>query len=342
MDAPFAAPVQDALGRAVRDLRVSVTDRCNFRCTYCMPKEVYGRDYAFLPKAEILSLEEIARLARLFVQLGTQKVRITGGEPLLRRDLPRLVEMLRGIAGLQEITLTTNGAALAAHAAALRAAGLDRITVSLDALDDAVFRRMNDVDFPVVRVLEGMEAAREAGFGPIKVNMVVKRGVNEQEILPMVRRFRGRDYILRFIEFMDVGHTNGWRMDDVVSAGEIRQRIHAEHPLVPVGANYAGEVAERYAYADGAGEVGIISSVTRPFCSGCTRARVAADGQLYTCLFATQGHDLRALLRSGLGDAAVQQAISAIWQSRADRYSELRSQATPPALPKMEMSRLGG
>jgi cyclic pyranopterin phosphate synthase len=306
-----------------------------------MPAEIYGRDHVFLPRSEILSFEEIARMVRLFADLGTQKVRITGGEPLLRRDLPRLIEMIRRIKGIQDIALTTNGSALAQQAQALRDAGVDRITVSLDALDDAVFRSMNSVDFPVAKVLEGIEAAREAGFGPIKVNMVVKRGVNDHEILPMARRFRSREYVLRFIEFMDVGHTNGWRMDDVVTAAEIRQVIHVEHALVEVQANYAGEVAERFVYADGAGEIGIISSVTRPFCQGCTRARVAADGQFYGCLFATQGHDLRALLRSELSDAAVLAALRGIWQSRGDRYSELRS-ADTVSLPKMEMSRMGG
>jgi GTP 3',8-cyclase len=341
---PVAAvflPPHDRLGRGVRDLRISVTDRCNFRCTYCMPKEVYGRDHAFLPRSEILSFEEIARVAGLFAQLGTEKIRLTGGEPLLRKDLPRLVQMLRAIEGIRDITLTTNASALATHAVALRSAGLDRLTVSLDALDDAVFRSMNDVDFPVARVLEGLDVALAAGFGPIKINMVVKRGVNDHQILPMARHFRGQQFVLRFIEFMDVGHTNGWRMDDVVSAAEIRARISAEFPLQPVVANYAGEVAERFCYEDGQGEVGIISSVTRPFCQGCTRARIAADGQLYTCLFATQGQDLRSLLRSGLPDGAVLQALAAMWQSREDRYSELRSDATV-GLKKMEMSRMGG
>jgi GTP 3',8-cyclase len=336
-----ALSVQDRLGRSLRDLRISVTDRCNFRCTYCMPKEIYGRDHVFLPRSEILNFEEIARLARLFAELGTRKIRLTGGEPLLRKNLPDLIAMLRGIPGIEDIALTTNASALAVHAQALRSAGLDRLTVSLDALDDAVFRQMNDVDFPVQRVLEGLDAALAVGFGPIKINMVVKRGVNEQEILPMVRRFRGRDFILRFIEFMDAGHTNGWRMDEVVSAAEIRQIISGEFALLPLSPNYVGEVAGRYGFADGQGEVGIISSVSEPFCSGCSRGRIAADGQLYTCLFATQGQDLRALLRSELTDAGLREAVAAMWQSRADRYSELRSEATR-SLPKMEMSRLGG
>jgi cyclic pyranopterin phosphate synthase len=306
-----------------------------------MPKEVYGRDYAFLPRSEILNFEEIARVARLFAELGTRKIRLTGGEPLLRKNLPDLIGMLRSIPNIEDIALTTNASALAVHARALRVAGLDRLTVSLDALDDEVFRRMNDVDFPVRLVLEGLDAALAAGFGPIKINMVVKRGMNEQEILPMVRRFRGGDFILRFIEFMDVGHTNGWRMDEVVSAAEIRQRIAVEFPLRPLAPLYSGEVAGRYGFVDGAGEVGLISSVSQPFCPGCSRVRMAANGQLYTCLFATHGYDLRALLRSELTDAGVKEAIAAIWQSRSDRYSELRSTATT-SLPKMEMSRLGG
>jgi GTP 3',8-cyclase len=333
--------VTDRLGRAVRDLRISVTDRCNFRCTYCMPKEVYGRDHVFLPRSEILSFEEIVRLVRIFAELGTQKVRITGGEPLLRRNLPELIRLIRAVPGITDIALTTNASALAANAAALRAAGLDRITVSLDALDDAVFRSMNDVDFPVAEVLRGIDTALAAGFPSIKINMVVKRGVNEQEILPMARHFRRPETLLRFIEFMDVGHTNGWRMDDVVSAAEIRQRIHAEHPLEPALPNYAGEVAGRWRYQDGAGEVGIISSVTQPFCQDCTRARVAADGQLYTCLFATTGQDLRALLRSELSHTAMLLSVADMWRARGDRYSELRSAQTS-TLPKMEMSKMGG
>ena len=337
---PVSAP-KDALGRALHDLRLSVTDRCNFRCTYCMPKEVFGRDHAFLPKSEILSFEELVRLSRIFVDLGVEKIRLTGGEPLLRRDLPKLVEMLAGIEGLKDLTLTTNGSALATQARALRDAGLKRLTVSVDSLDDGVFRAMNDVDFPLERVLEGIAAAVEAGFGPVKINMVVKRGVNEHQIVPMAKHFSGPDYILRFIEFMDVGTTNGWLMDDVVPASEIIALINREIPLIALPPNYPGEVATRFRHVDGGGEVGVISSVTQPFCRGCTRARIAADGQFYTCLFAASGHDLRALLRGGLSDQAVAKAISAIWQVRGDRYSELRSDATA-SLPKAEMSRLGG
>ena len=331
----------DTRNRPLHDLRLSVTDRCNFRCTYCMPKEVFGRDYAFLPKGDILSFEELARLARVFVGLGVEKIRLTGGEPLLRRDLPKLIEMLASIEGLRDLTLTTNGSALAALAKPLRAAGLRRVTVSLDALDDATFRAMNDVDFPVARVLEGIDAALAVGFAPVKINMVVKRGVNEHEILPMVRRFSGAGHILRFIEYMDVGATNGWRMDEVVSAAEIVQIISCELPLETLAPNYAGEVAQRFRHREGGGEIGVIASVTQPFCQGCTRARVTADGELHTCLFSQHGHDLRALLRGGLDDEAVQMAVSQIWRARGDRYSELRSSATS-AFPKAEMSKLGG
>ena len=339
--APSPLAPRDRLGRALHDLRLSVTDRCNFRCTYCMPKEVFGRDHVFLPKSEVLTFEELTRLTRLFVSLGVGKVRVTGGEPLLRRDLPQLIAQLAGIAGLKEITLTTNGAALAPLAKPLRDAGLKRLTVSLDALDDEIFRAMNDVDFPVARVLAGLDAALTAGFDPIKINMVVKRGVNEHEIVPMVRRFRSPHFILRFIEFMDVGNTNGWRMDDVVPATEIMARIQQAFPLEPLAPNYSGEVARRFRHADGGGEIGVISSVTQPFCSGCTRARISADGQLYTCLFTAHGHDLRALLRSGMDDSALANAIRALWLAREDRYSELRSEATI-AQSKPEMSRLGG
>ena len=290
----------DALGRPLRDLRISVTDRCNFRCTYCMPKEVFGRDFAFLDRAELLTFEEIARLAQLFVREGVEKIRLTGGEPLLRRDLERLVAMLARIRGVQDIALTTNGALLTREKAfALRDAGLDRITISLDSLDDAVFRRMNDVDFPVARVLEAIDAASEAGLTPVKIDVVVKRGENDDSIVEMARRFRGTGHIVRFIEYMDVGNTNGWRMEDVVSAREIAERIAAHWPIEPVQPNYFGEVAERWRYLDGAGEIGIISSVTQPFCGSCTRARLSADGKLYLCLFAGTGHDLRGLLRGG-------------------------------------------
>jgi GTP 3',8-cyclase len=336
----MAVPLQDALGRPVRDLRISVTDRCNFRCVYCMPKEVYGREYHFLERRELLTFEEIDRLTRAFACLGVEKVRLTGGEPLLRRELERLVEMLAAIPGL-DLTLTTNGSLLPKKAQSLANAGLRRVTVSLDSLDDEVFRAMNDVDVPVERVLAGIEAAAAAGLAPVKVNMVVKRGVNEESVLPMARYFRGSGHILRFIEYMDVGHTNGWRLDDVVPASEIVAAIGAELPLEPLEPNYSGEVAQRYRYADGSGEVGVIASVTQPFCGACTRARLSAEGSLYTCLFATNGHDLRALLRGGATDAELGEAISAVWRSRSDRYSELRSAETTE-LPKVEMSYIGG
>ena len=306
-----------------------------------MPKESFGRDHAFLPKSEILTFEELTRISRVFVGLGVEKIRVTGGEPLLRRDLPKLIEMLASIDGLKDLSLTTNGSALANLAKPLREAGLKRITVSLDALDDAVFRAMNDVDFPVARVLEGIDVAHSAGFDPIKINMVVKRGVNDHEIVPMARRFSGPHYILRFIEFMDVGNTNGWRMDDVVPAREIVTLLNREFSLQALPPNYTGEVARRFRHAEGGGEIGIISSVTQPFCRTCTRARISAEGQLFTCLFAAHGHDLRALLRSNLEDAAIAKTISAIWTAREDRYSELRSSATTHE-PKVEMSRVGG
>jgi GTP 3',8-cyclase len=330
----------DTLGRPVRDLRVSVTDRCNFRCVYCMPKEVFGRDYPFLPRAELLTFEEIERLARAFAGLGVEKIRITGGEPLVRRDLETLVEMLGRIDGL-DLTLTTNGALLAAKAQALKDAGLRRVTVSLDSLDDDVFRAMNDVDFPVARVLDGIDAALAADLEPVKVNVVVKRGLNEDGVLPMARHFHGTSVVLRFIEYMDVGHTNGWRLDDVVPAAEIVAAIDAELPLEPVEPAYRGEVANRWRYLDGSGEVGVISSVTQPFCGDCTRARLSADGQVYTCLFAVKGHDLRALLRGGASDDELAAALADIWRARTDRYSELRSAETAD-LPKVEMSYIGG
>ena len=336
-----AAPAaRDRLGRALRDLRISVTDRCNFRCVYCMPKEVFGKDYQFLERSQILSFEEIARLARVFRGLGVEKVRLTGGEPLVRRRLEQLIEMLALIPGLV-LTLTTNGSLLKRQARALKDAGLQRITVSLDSLDDAVFQRMNDVDFPVAGVLEGIEAAAAAGLAPIKINMVVKRGENEDSILPMARFFRGTGHILRFIEYMDVGHTNGWRMDDVVSAREIVAMIDREMPLEPVDPNYTGEVAERWRYKDGSGEIGVIASVTQAFCRDCTRARLSTDGKLYTCLFATAGHDLRALLRGGASDADIRMAVSGIWSKRTDRYSEVRTAQTVK-LQKIEMSYIGG
>ena len=319
----------DARGRALRDLRISVTDRCNFRCVYCMPREVFGADHAFLDRKEVLSLEEIARLAALFVERGVRKIRLTGGEPLVRRGLETLVEQLTAIPGLEDLSLTTNGSLLTpARARALRDAGLGRVTVSLDALDDAVFKRINDVNFPVSGVLRAIDAAAEAGLAPIKVNMVVKRGGNEDQILPMARHFRGSGHIVRYIEYMDVGNSNGWELADVVSAREIVERIDARYPLEPVGANYPGEVANRWRYRDGAGEIGVIASVSQPFCGGCTRARLSAEGRLYTCLFATSGHDFRAPLRTGATDEELRSRLDRIWGRRDDRYSELRTAAT--------------
>jgi len=333
--------LNDTRARPLRDLRISVTDRCNFRCTYCMPKEVFGRDFHFLPAGEILSFEEIARLARIFAELGVRKVRLTGGEPLLRRDLTTLIAMLAEIEGIEDLTLTTNGSLLAKLAPALKSAGLARLTVSLDSLDDAVFRAMNDVDFPVQRVLDGIDAAAEAGLGPVKINVVVKRGINEESILPLAAYFRGSGHIVRFIEYMDVGTTNGWRLDDVVTAAEIARAIDAAYPIEPVAASYRGEVANRYRYKDGRGEFGIIASVTQPFCGDCTRARLSSEGQLYTCLFAARGHDLRALLRDGASNADIARFIADIWRVRDDRYSELRTAQTVD-VPKVEMSHIGG
>ncbi|MEK7862124.1 MAG: GTP 3',8-cyclase MoaA [Chloroflexota bacterium] len=330
----------DVFQRPLRDLRVSVTDRCNFRCVYCMPKEIFGKGYAFLPQSEVLTFEEIARLVRGFVELGVRKVRLTGGEPLVRRDVERLVGLLAPIGDL-DLTLTTNGSLLAQKARALADAGLRRVTVSLDSLDDATFMRMNDVDFPVQRVLDGIAAAESCGLAPIKVNMVVRRGLNEASVLPMARHFRGTGHVLRFIEYMDVGTSNGWRLDDIVPAREIVDAIDREFPLEPVGPAYRGEVAGRYRYRDGAGEIGVISSVTQPFCADCTRARLSADGSLYTCLFATQGRDLRALLRGGATDAELRDTITAVWTARTDRYSEIRSNETAD-LKKIEMSFIGG
>jgi cyclic pyranopterin phosphate synthase len=332
---------RDTRGRPLHDLRISVTDRCNFRCVYCMPRAVFGRDHAFLPRAELLTFEEIEQLVRIFTGLGVEKVRLTGGEPLVRRELPSLVAMLAAIPGVRDLTLTTNGVLLPEHASELKAAGLHRVTVSLDADDDPTFMRMNDAGVPVSRVLAGIEAAEAAGLGPIKLNMVVKRGWNEHAVLPMARRFRGTGRILRFIEYMDVGHSNSWRLDEVISADEILRTLSAEFLLEPMAPTNPGEVAERYRYADGSGEIGIIASVSRPFCGGCNRARLSADGQLYTCLFATTGHDLRGLLRGGASDADLEATIRGIWEVRDDRYSELRSEETVN-LPKVEMSYIGG
>jgi cyclic pyranopterin phosphate synthase len=337
--------VKDSRGRRLHDLRLSVTDRCNFRCNYCMPKSVFGSDYAFLPQSSLLSFEEMTRLARLFVQRGVEKIRLTGGEPLLRKNLEVLIEMLSQIRTPDgrpiELTLTTNATLLARKARSLKNAGLTRITVSLDAIDDQVFRQMNDVDFPVADVLEGIEAAASAGLSPIKVNMVVRKGVNDHEIVPMAAYFRGTGHILRFIEFMDVGASNGWRLTEVLAAREIIERIHAAFPVESLEPNYPGEVAERWRYLDGSGEIGVISSVTQPFCSECTRARVSTEGRLYTCLFATEGHDLRALLRSGFTDDQIGAAVAHIWAERSDRYSEIRSRATTE-LRRIEMSYIGG
>jgi cyclic pyranopterin phosphate synthase len=332
--------IPDTLNRPLRDLRISVTDRCNFRCVYCMPKELFGSDHPFLPHDQVLTFEEITRLARIFVTHGVKKIRLTGGEPLVRKDLPILVSMLAQIPDL-DLTLTTNGSLLARNAQALKEAGLKRVSVSLDSLDDAIFKAMNDVDFPVEKVLEGMETAQKVGLEPIKVNMVVKRGINESSILPMARFFRQKGYILRFIEYMDVGHTNGWRTNDVISAKEIVNIINAEMLLEPLDPNYKGEVAERWRYQDGKGEIGVISSVTQPFCRDCNRARLSAEGKLYTCLFAVKGHDLKSLLRSGAADEEISQEVTRIWGGRSDRYSELRSENTID-LPKVEMSHIGG
>jgi cyclic pyranopterin phosphate synthase len=335
----------DRLGRRLHDLRISVTDRCNFRCTYCMPKEIFGRDYQFLPRDQVLRFEEIERLARVFVELGVEKLRITGGEPLVRRDQPDLIAMLAAIrrpdGGALDLTLTTNGSALATLAQPLRDAGLQRITVSLDSLDDAVFGAMNGIDFPVARVLEGIDAAVAAGLSPIKINMVVRRGINEASIVPMATWARDTGVILRFIEYMDVGHSNGWRLDEVVPAEALIETISSVWPVEPAEANYPGEVAERWRYLDGTGEFGVISSVTQPFCRTCTRARISAEGKLYTCLFGAEGHDLRAILRSDATDDDLADAVRRVWLRRADRYSELRSAATSN-LPRIEMFAMGG
>ena len=330
--------VRDTFGRPLRDLRISVTDRCNFRCVYCMPKEVYGRDHRFLERRELLSFEEIARVARIFVASGVEKIRITGGEPLVRRDLERLIAQLAPLGA--DLTLTTNGSLLPQKAQLLADAGLRRITVSLDSLDDKVFRALNDVDFPVQRVLEGIEAAAAAGL-PVKVNAVIKRGENDHQIVPLAAFFREHGHTLRFIEYMDVGNTNGWRLDDVVPAAEIVARLDEAFGLEPVEPAYRGEVARRWRYRDGSGEVGVIASVTQPFCGDCTRARLSAEGKLFTCLFAVRGHDLRALIRSGASDEELETALQGVWSARGDRYSELRSAATAD-VPRIEMSYIGG
>jgi cyclic pyranopterin phosphate synthase len=355
---PIAATglLSDTLGRPLRDLRISVTDRCNFRCSYCMPKEVFDKDYPYLPHSALLSFEEITRLAKQFVAHGVRKIRLTGGEPLLRKNIEILIGQLAALRTLDgeplDITLTTNGSLLARKARSLKAAGLQRVTVSLDGLDDAVFRAMNDVDFPVAEVLEGIAAAKDAGLGPIKINMVVKRGTNEHEILPMARHFRGSGHVLRFIEYMDVGATNGWRMDEVLPSAEVVKLIHAELPLVQLEPSAPGETAERWGYADEngqhaaqAGEIGVISSVTQAFCGDCNRARLSTEGQLYLCLFATQGHDLKSLLRGGATDEDLASAIGHIWHRRDDRYSQLRSTMAPDTAAgrrRVEMSYIGG
>ena len=332
-------PVLDRLGRPLETLRISITDRCNFRCVYCMPKEVYGRDYAFLERTALLSFEEIVRVARVFAGLGVRRIRLTGGEPLVRRDVERLVAGLKEIEGL-ELALTTNGALLPQKAQALADAGLDRVTVSLDSVDDATFRALNDVDFPVQRVLDGIDAAAAAGL-PVKVNAVVKRGANDDGIVALAERFHGTGHVLRFIEYMDVGVTNGWRLDDVVSAREVVETISARWPLEPVDAARPDETARRWRYADGAGEIGVIASVTEPFCGACSRARLSAEGRLYTCLFAAKGTDLRGPLRLGASDEELSELLRGVWGRRTDRYSELRTNDTA-ALPKVEMSYIGG
>ena len=334
-------PVTDQFARPLRDLRVSVTDRCNFRCTYCMPRDVFGPDHAFVDRDELLTFEEITRAVTVFARCGVRKVRLTGGEPLVRRDLDRLVALIARIDGIEDIALTTNGSLLPAQAEALRAAGLRRVTVSLDALDPALFAAFADTPIPVQRVLDGLAAARAAGFDPVKINCVVKRGVNESEIVPLAAYGREHGYIVRFIEFMDVGTTNGWRLDDVVPAAEVVARLDEAFGVEPVDPNYPGEVAERYRYRDDGGEVGLITSITRPFCATCTRARLSAVGELYTCLFGASGTDLRALLRSGASDDELAAAVTGVWGARTDRYSSLRTEQTAD-LPKVEMSYIGG
>jgi cyclic pyranopterin phosphate synthase len=332
----------DRRGRELRDLRISVTDRCNFRCGYCMPAEVYHERYVFLPRREILSFEEIERLARIFVELGVRKLRITGGEPLVRHDLAELMGRLARIPGVEDLALTTNGYLLAGQAQALRDAGLARITISLDSLDPATFERMNGRGLAIGPVLAGIEAAERAGLAPLKLNCVVKRGENEHEIARLARHFRGTGHVVRFIEYMDVGTLNGWNLADVVPAREILERLSAEGELVPVEPEYRGEVANRYRWADGSGEIGVIASVSQPFCGACTRARLSADGQLYTCLFAARGRDLKAPLRSGASDDELYALIGGVWAKRSDRYSEERTAQTARTREKVEMFHIGG
>ncbi|MGH4013132.1 MAG: GTP 3',8-cyclase MoaA [Pseudonocardiaceae bacterium] len=334
--------VSDQFGRALRDLRISVTDRCNFRCCYCMPRDVFGTDFPFMDHSELLSFEEITRVATVFARLGVTKLRLTGGEPLVRHGIERLVEQLVDIDGIEDVALTTNGSLLAAKAQALRDAGLSRITVSLDSLDEPTFRAISDVKIPLARVIQGIAAAAEAGLCPVKVNTVVKRGMNDgTDILDLAAFGRDQGYVVRFIEYMDVGSTNGWRMDDVVSADEIVQRINGVWPVEPLDPHYPGEVATRYRYLDGGGELGVIASITKPFCRTCTRARLSAKGELYTCLFASTGHDLRGLLRGGASDDELEAAISGTWKARTDRYSAQRTTETA-GLAKVEMSYIGG
>ena len=348
-DGTPVAPLVDTRGRPLHDLRISVTDRCNFRCVYCMPKEIFGRDYVFLPKDDLLSFEEISRLARISAAHGVRKVRLTGGEPLLRTGLEELVAMLSEVktpdGASLDIALTTNGSALAYKAQALKDAGLKRVTVSLDSLDDATFQAMNDIRFPVAKVLHGIDVAQQVGLGPVKINMVVKKGQNDQDILAMAQHFRGTPFVLRFIEFMDVGSTNGWKVGEVVPSAEVISRIHAEHPLEPIAPTHPGETANRWRYVDGGGEIGVISSVTQAFCHSCSRARVSVEGRLFTCLFATTGHDLRALMRGGCTDDELAAAMAQIWRQRTDRYSELRGAATARLRrpgERIEMSYIGG
>ena len=348
LEAP-SGRVSDQLGRPLHDLRISITDRCNFRCVYCMPKEVFNKNYAFLPQTSLLSFEEITRIARLFIAHGVEKIRLTGGEPLLRKNIEKLIGMLSSLPTPSgrplDLTLTTNASLLAKKARALKDAGLQRITVSLDALNDITFKRMNDVDFAVADVLRGIDAAHQAGLGPIKINMVVKAGMNDQEILPMARHFKNTPHILRFIEYMDVGASNGWNLNEVITSADVVRRIHAEMPLLPIAANYVGETAERWRYQDGNAEIGLISSVSKAFCGDCTRARLSTEGKLYTCLFASRGHDLRALLRTDRSDAEIASMIAQLWRARSDRYSETRSDNTSGiehGARKVEMSYIGG